>query len=424
MTLLASASTDTDVAIIGAGAAGLAAATRLRAAGHRVALLEAGPRTGGRAYTTQIAGQAFDHGASWLHAAHRNPLVALAQAQSEPVHPDTPWEDRMMVMDRPGEPADMAAYTAAEQAWHDIVTARLRTAPDCSLAEAAAPVAANSWTATIEAWEANIIAAAEPTDLSLADWHVNQLDGENYVAEGGIGTLLTRLLATPASLNTAVTALEATPAGVRVHTAAGTLEARHAILTVSTGVLRAEHIAFTPPLPPEILAALDGLPMGLLSKIILQAATPGRLGLSPGTGVFSRLIKRNTPFLSTILWPGGAPFAVGYIGGTVAWQHANRPNEAGLHMLQALSETLNQDLAGVFTKPATQTDWGINPLFLGAYAYARPGHATARLALAQPLWDGRLLYAGEATAPDGLCGTVGGAYLAGLAAAERLIVSQ
>ena len=54
VTVLASASTptDTDVAIIGAGVAGLAAATTLRAAGLRVELLEAAAHVGGRAYTT------------------------------------------------------------------------------------------------------------------------------------------------------------------------------------------------------------------------------------------------------------------------------------------------------------------------------------------------------------------------------------
>ena len=427
MTVLASASTprhDTDIAIIGAGIAGLAAAISLRTAGLRVELLEAGPRIGGRAYTTSVAGRAFDHGASWLHAAHRNPLVTLAQARHEPVGPDTPWENRVRLMDRPGHPADTAAYDAAEQAWHQAVTAHLAipldcSPLDCSLADAAAPVAANPWTATIEAWEGAIIAAADATELSLADWHANQLDGENYVSPGGVGALLTRLLATPARLDTAVTGLQATQTGVRLATTAGTLHAARAILTVSTGVLRAGHIAFTPALTPEILAALDGLPMGLLTKIVLQAATPDRLGLPPATSIFRRLTTRGAPFLSTILWPEAAPLAIGYIGGSAAWSLAHNTKEAGAFMRADLATTLNQPLDHAFTADTLQTDWGTNPLFLGAYAYARPGHANARAALAAPLWDGRLHITGEATAPDGLAGTVAGAYLAGVRAAER-----
>ena len=424
MTTLASASTptihDTDIAIIGAGIAGLAAAIHLRAAGHRVDLLEAGPRTGGRAHTTTIHGHKFDHGASWLHAAHRNPLVTLAQARQEPIRRDTPWEDRVRIMDPPGHPADTAAYEAAEQAWQHAVTARLLNPADCSLAEAAAPVAANPWTATIEAWEGAIIAAADATDLSLADWHANQLDGTNMVAPAGLGTLLTCMLATPVRLNTSVTALAATRTGIRLDTTAGPIHAAAAIVTVSTGVLRAGHIAFAPALPPETLVALDGLPMGLLTKIVLQAATPGRLNLPAGTGLFTRLASRGAPFLSTILWPNDSDLAVSYIGGSAAWSLAGNPDEAGAFMRADLARTLNQPVAETFTQPTIMTDWGSNPLFLGAYAYARPGHAAARAALARPLWDGRLHIAGEATAPDGLAGTVAGAYRSGVAAAEAV----
>ncbi len=280
MTLLASASTptDTDVAVIGAGVAGLAAAGVLRAAGLRVELLEAAPQAGGRAHTTMIAGHPFDHGASWLHAAHRNPLVTLAQAAGQDVHPDRPWDARMQVTDPGHAQADLAAYEAAEKAWNRVVTDRLVQGGDCSLAEAAAPVADDPWTATIESWEGAIVAAADATDLSLADWHTNTLDGENYVSPLGVGGLIARLFRTPVRLGTAVRAIAAGSGCVRLETSAGAFTAAQAILTVSTGVLRAGHIAFTPALPAEVLAAMDGLPMGLLSKIVLQAANADRLG--------------------------------------------------------------------------------------------------------------------------------------------------
>ena len=422
MTVLASASTppDTDVAIVGAGVAGLAAATSLRAAGLRVALLEASGRIGGRAHTTTLAGHAFDHGAHWLHAAHRNPLVPLVRQAGLDVHPDKPWDDRMHVVD-PGAPqADLAGYAAAEQAWQRAVNARLQSGPDCSLAEAAAPVAADPWTATIESWEGAIIAAGDATALSLADWHANALDGENYVSPLGLGGLVARLFPTPVRLNTRVRAIIAEPARVRLETSAGACTASAAILTVSTGVLRAGHIGFAPGLPQTVADALEGLPMGLLTKIVLRAATSDRLGLAADTGLFRRLGVRGAPFLSTIFWPDGAPFAVGYLGGQAAWSFAHSPEAAGAFMRADLAETLGRSVAGAFTPDTLMTDWGADQLHLGAYAYARPGQAGARAALAEPLWDGRLHYAGEATAPDGLCGTVAGAYRAGLAAAERV----
>ena len=230
-----------------------------------------------------------------------------------------------------------------------------------------------------------------------------------------------RLLATPARLGVGVTSLEALPDGVRVQTSVGPLRAGAVILTVSTGVLRAEAVRFAPALPQPVLAALDGLPMGLLSKVVLRAAGADRLGLPPRTGVFRRVAARGAPFLSTIFWADSSDLAVGFVGAAAAWGLAHLPEEAGAFMRADLSETFGNDVGHAFAPGVFTTDWGADPLFRGAYAYARPGRAGGRTVLAAPLWDGRLLLAGEATAPDGLAGTVAGAYRSGTIAARRLL---
>jgi monoamine oxidase len=421
------ASAGVDVAVIGAGVAGLAAAATLRRAGRSCIILEAGNRIGGRAFTEHPAmfgGRTpFDHGASWLHDAGRNPLIAVAQAHGESVRPDTPWEERVRLLTETGARAAMPEYEAAEERWRKTVTAKL-SGPDCSLAEAGAPVAGDPWTPTIENWEGAIIAAADADVLSLRDWHANQLDGENYVAPHGLGATLGRCLGAQAgrvSLRTRVSAITARADDLDILTESGdTLRASSVIVTVSTGVLRAGTIKFTPALPAEKLAALDGLPMGLLTKIVLKAAGTDRLGLPPGTDVVRRVQTRFAPGLSIIFWPDGTDLAIGFLGGRAAWQVAGHNQDAAEMMRAEIDSALGSRAKHAFAPDsALVTGWGTDPCFLGAYAYATPGNAGARAALAAPIWNGRLSFAGEACAADGLAGTVAGAYLAGQRAAEE-----
>jgi monoamine oxidase len=62
---------EADVAVVGAGYAGLTAARRLTSAGRRVVVLEARDRVGGRAWTDHLVdGTPVDRGAGWLGPRH------------------------------------------------------------------------------------------------------------------------------------------------------------------------------------------------------------------------------------------------------------------------------------------------------------------------------------------------------------------
>src|SRR3954470_4463187 len=85
-----------DVAIIGAGAAGLGAAHALAGSGLSMIVLEARNRLGGRAWTVQASPEGpFDVGCGWLHSADKNSFVTIAHQLDFDVNKDLPpWRER------------------------------------------------------------------------------------------------------------------------------------------------------------------------------------------------------------------------------------------------------------------------------------------------------------------------------------------
>jgi monoamine oxidase len=416
-----------DVAVVGAGVAGLSAAARLRAAGLRCVVLEASGRIGGRAYTTRppsLGGTAVDHGATWLHNAEHNPLVPLARAAGVAVQAAFATRTyRTRAGDRWAGPEEQAAYEKAEARFTAALRARAASGPDISLLEAASALSDDPWTASVLGWESSVIAAAPPAALSLRDWAANLLEGSNLAVRDGVGALVASVLGPPAGtvrLHSPVRRI-ARQGDVRIATAAAEFIARAAIVTVSTGVLASGRIAFAPALPDPAAAAIAGLPMGLLTKVVFPAVPGARLGVPEDCSVDCQLPHLGAAQPVAVMWPGGRDMVSVFLNGDMAWAAARD----GMAAAEAAARDWLRGLFGaevdrVLLPAAVVTDWGRDPLTLGAYAYALPGQAGARVALAEPLWDGRLRFAGEAC-HVGLAGTVAGAYLSGCHAAEALV---
>ncbi len=408
---------ESGVLIVGAGVAGLSAARRLRESGIPVTIVEASGRVGGRAWTSQpaaLGGAVFDHGATWLHAAERNPLVALARPEDALINADAARTERLFVGGRPATPVELAAY---DHAWErlDAVVAPALAGPDISLAEALAPMQDDPWAATIALWEGAIIAAADADVLSLQDWHRNTLEGPNLQPPCGVGAFIERRLQQDVQLHTRVTRLDWSGPGVAAETSQGTVRAGAAIVTVSTGVLASGAIAFDPALPLAVQAAIHALPMGLLTKIGLAGPGPGGLGIEQD----SLLVDRDGNMTFSV-WPQRRPYVTGFVGGRLAWSLAGDAGAADGLARAELGRMLGEK---VRLGASLVTDWGEDPLSLGAYAYARPGDAGQRAVLSDAFPAERLIFAGEACRMDGLAGTVGGAYLSGREAADRLLAA-
>jgi monoamine oxidase len=420
----------TDVVIIGAGVAGMSAAAALRAAGVSTLIVEATERIGGRAWTQHggaLGDAAFDRGASWLHAAERNPLTAIAQSHGDVTRNSEDGRTRRVMTDlRLATEAELAAYAASWERFEEVASARATAgAPDISLHEAIAGLRDDPWTATVEYWEASLIAAADSRRLSVRDWHRNLLEGTNLTVRGGIGAFIARRLGPAAGeiwRRTPATRIDWDGPGgtVSVSTPRGTLQARACIVTVSTGVLAAGTIEFSPPLPEATQEAIAGLPMGLLTKVALRAVGNDRLGLPPSCSIQQRLESPHAPAISFYAWPEGHDHIVGFVGGSLAWELSEAGGVAAEDFAMGRLTALFGARATDAVRPVATADWGQDPAFLGAYAYALPGHAHARVDLGAPVGDGRLVFAGEAIRTDGLAGTVGGAWLSGRDAAEAV----
>ena len=221
------------------------------------------------------------------------------------------------------------------------------------------------------------------TRNSLRDYIDTGLDGENPQVAEGLGTLVARLAeGLPVRLRTPVRRIRCDSA-VTVEGPRGAVRAA-ALVTVSTGVLAAGGIGFEPGLPAEVQEAIHGLPLALLSKVALRS------GQGLGLGPFARLGRRRSggaghgrcpgcSTLSAATTPSASPAA----RRPGPWRARGRPRprpspgRAHARYFGAIAA-----VAGAFRQPAVVTDWGENPLFLGAYSYARVGAAGARAVLA------------------------------------------
>jgi monoamine oxidase len=405
----------------------------LRDAGRSHLVLEASGRIGGRAYTTYpdwLGGAPFDHGAVWLHAAERNPLTAIARAHNETLrNADGVRTECTMTDGRPATDAELSRYADGWPRFEAVAKRLLAERGDAPFAEVARHMPDDPWALSVEAWEGPVIAGADADALSLRDCTTNMLTGSNLNVEGGLGDFVRRRLdAGPAlRLNTPVRAVRAGGPGgrVAVDTPDGTVTAGACIVTVSTGVLASGTIEFRPGLPTATQDALAALPMGAALKVVLQATGPDRLDLPQHCSLDRRAVRSGDPFMVFQCWQFGRPTVQGWIGGSHARALEQEGDAAAIDFaLSDLRAMFGGRVDALFAGGARLvTRWSRDPLYGGCYAYAVPGQVAARAVLAQPIADGRVLFAGEACHTDGFAGTVGGAWISGQAAARTALLA-
>ncbi len=412
---MTSSSQRLDVVVVGAGAAGIAAGRELRRRGLSVLILEGRDRLGGRAHTDPCGtSYPLDLGCEWLHSADRNVLAGIAVGhgftldKSEP-----PWRKRSP---QPGfGDAEQAAFDAEQDAFYarleDAADAVRRTGRDRTAAEFLDPLARwNGFTDAISTYY-----NGAPLDrVSVLDFDRYTDTDVNWRVRGGYGAMIAALGAElPVRRGCRVTGVDLGGSGVRVETADGAVDATAAIVTASTGVLASGAIRFAPALDDRMEAA-HHLPLGVADKVFF--ALRDAEAFEADTRVVGAPGRRDTG--SYTLRSGGRALVEGYFGG----DHARHLEADGLPAFvdaarAEITAALGRDIGASLT-PVVATGWARDPLALGSYSHALPGHADARAALARPV-DERLFFAGEATSTH-FFSTAHGAYEEGTRAARAL----
>ena len=419
------------ILIIGAGIAGLAAASRLVAAGLSVVILEARDRIGGRIHTLRDGPTPIEAGPEFIHGATKELRALMRQADAIAV----PVPNRLCQLS-----GGVACPIEFDGSWGKVLEVLENTfGTDESFAQFLArsdlqlsPVERNLAIDYVEGFNAadqhdvsrQWLQASE-TEIGVADDEIQRLTS-GYDAI--VGELQSQAKGLRLELNARVTALRWQPGQVEIDVVQNEKVQRTetgdaVIVTLPLGVLLAERdqlarVEFIPDLPEKRFAAQQ-LRMGAVVKVVLRFATPfwkERGLIEPGF-----LHLPGSRFMTC--WPFDDS------GVITVW--SGGPRAIALSALDddAIFSAALADLARVFDMRESQLidqlterrvfNWQKDPFALGAYSYAAVDGRDAFKALAEPVAD-TVFFAGEAT-DDKIPATVTGALRSGYRAAEEVM---
>jgi monoamine oxidase len=405
---------DADVIVIGAGAAGIAAARRLTAEKMRVMVFEASDRIGGRCVTdTKTFGVPFDLGAHWIHNPDGNPLLAGGPPAGLDIDPAPRWQS-MRVGPRAARDAELETFLAAQVRAQRALREPLKAKGDIS-ADRLLPKDLGVWQPAIEFMLGPLATSKDLADISAIDLvRTAERTGDSFCRQG-YGALLAKLAAGLNVKLSAPVSMIAWGKNPVLETPESLWYPRAVILTASTNALGGDDIEFIPPLPKNVRTAIGNLPLGSLDHIALDM--PGNpLGLQKDDLVVEQATGPKTAALLANV--SGTGLHVVTVGGAFGRDLATKGEAAMLDFATSWLSSAFDTNVKRYIKKSRVTRWNAQEFVLGAMSVAGPGHAEARKALMEPL--GRVWLAGEAV-HETQWGTVNGAWESGTRAAESVL---
>jgi len=367
--------------IVGAGAAGIGAAHAAQRAGIDYKIVEASHRVGGRALTEELApGIPWDLGCHWLHSGSINPLASVADQLGIHYDQELPTRGFYLNGNRLSASDEMLYQQFTEEVWSKI-KALDASGKDTALSELID--LQSQWAPYYNYWQ-SLMTSRDVDCFSALDLVRYEDTDENWPVREGYGALLQQHASDlPVSLNTTVECIDWSGGEVLVITNRGTIQARHVIITVSTGVLAARDIDFKPELPIATQESIDALPLGCYNNFAMlygedwpfDSDTPDRIDYSNGDDI-------NFAFK---LRCSGWPYIYCAVAGRQAeWLERQPQAESESLMMSALTSIFGTQFKHKIVKFKSSA-WGGDPFIKGAYSASKPGCADQRKVLATPV---------------------------------------
>jgi monoamine oxidase len=439
-----------DILIIGAGAAGLAAARELSSAGFEVTILEARDRIGGRIHTyrTDRSSLPIEVGAEFIHGRPPETLEIMNRTHLPLAEvPSRHWYLRDGMLTRSDEfwakledlMEKMKEIKAQDQSFDEFLETYCQTHP---LGEAR----------TIARLYVEGFHAARPERVSVlglnkANDAADSIDGDKqFRSLNGYDLIVQALYDEAVShgagvrLNTVVEEVRWQRNQIAVTSSSGNntwdFKASRALVTLPLGVLQAGAnevgtVRFVPSLRKKDEAARK-LAMGEVVRIVLRfrerfwenLKLPTKEGPEQDLTELAFIHASNAviPTWWTQL-PVRVPLLVGWAGGPRAEKLTFETRESLLNKaIESLSTIFRipyKEIGGLLEEFYAH-DWHGDPFSRGAYSYVLVGGLEAQMELARSI-DETLFFAGEALNTQGHIGTVHGAIASGIEAAHEII---
>jgi monoamine oxidase len=425
-----SPSSQKKVVIIGAGAAGIAAATKLKKAGFDVTILEARNRIGGRIWTdNKLANHPVELGAEFIHGSE---VLTWKLLKDYKIKAQKPIRDKEVYahFQQTVEKFDKIIPEDWEddiwehaEAWVEagkpdtnlrkLLDERQLLLPhDTEIARLINNLYACDYGADLTAL--GIYGLLEASYRGDADE-----DGDYRIVKGYAELIEKMSKGLNIRLNTPVQCIEYGNQGVTISDKKGkTYSASKVLITLPVGVLQAGDVEFSPALSAEKLQAIQGIGAGKVNKVILGFKEPF---WKKSTAMAYTHLDSQIWWRPNFSYDNEAPILTALIGGESGARYSQ------LSEAEAIEAGLN-DLQQIFGKEVRKAyrwgrfiNWGADPYSKMGYSYNPVGVSGLRKVLAAPV-DNMLYFAGEATNPIRPA-TVHGAIESGWRAADEMIAS-